>query len=387
MNKRTYLDYGATTPIDDRVLSVILLHLEKTFGNPSSVHYLGQQSQTVLDESRKIMADLLGAQPKEIIFTSSGSESDNLALRGVAIARRNLINSNRILISPVEHPAVTNTALQLRELDGFSVETLPVDPTGRIQIDELEESLGEDVALVSIMAANNEIGTLNPLREIGSLCKRHHIPFHTDAVQYGAHYSLDVRDIPVDLISLGAHKFYGPKGVGALYVRDGTHLLPRLTGGSQEFGYRAATENVPLIVGMTKAFQLVRDEGPKRAAHLIPLRDRIIRYTLDNIPECKLTGGDLDQRLPNHASFVFKGVDGNLLIQVLDSEGFACSSGSACKTGDPKPSTVLTHLDYSSEWALGSLRITLGKDTTSVDIDRFLEILPDSIERVREVAR
>ena len=273
------------------------------------------------------------------------------------------------------------------ELDGFIVETLPVDKSGRIDISKFEESLNEDVAIVSIMAANNEIGTLNPLSEIGSLCKEHQILFHTDAVQYGAHIPLDVSEIPVDLISLGAHKFYGPKGVGVLYVRDGTPLLPIQTGGSQEFGYRAATENVPAIAGMAKAFQLIYEEGHQRVERLIPLRDRIIDFTLDKIPESQLTGGDPINRLPNHASFVFKGVDGNLLVQILDSEGFACSSGSACKTGDPKPSSVLTHLGYTPEWALGSLRISLGSDTSSNDVNRFLEILPDCVERAREVAR
>lgn len=387
MNKITYLDYGATTPIAEQVLPVILTHLKSTYGNPSSVHLIGQQAQYALDESRQIIADLIGAKPPEIIFTSSGSESDNLALRGGAIARKIAANANKILISPVEHPAVSATALQLMEQDDFIVENLPVDKSGRIRINEFKEYLKADVALVSIMAANNEIGTLNPIHEIGLLCREHGIPFHTDAVQYGAHFPLDVNKLSVDFISLGAHKFYGPKGVGVLYVREGTALVPIQTGGSQEFGFRAATENVPLIAGMAKAFQLVHEEGPQRASKLIPLRDQIIQTILDGIPESQLTGGDLNERLPNHASFVFKGVDGNLLIQVLDSEGFACSSGSACKTGDPKPSTVLTHLGYTSEWALGSLRITLGKDTTSTDVEHFLEILPDCVKRVREAAQ
>lgn len=386
MNKLTYLDYGATTPIDKKVLSVMLPHLESTYGNPSSVHSWGQQAQKILDESRRIMADLIGAQPSEIIFTSCGSESDNLALRGGALARKKSAGSTRILISPVEHPAVSITASQLANEYGFAVETLSVDKRGRLLVDELETRLGDDVALVSVMAANNEIGTLNPIEEIGDLCRRYKIPFHTDAVQYGAHFCLDVGTLPVDMLSLGAHKFYGPKGVGILYLRSGTPLLPVQTGGSQEFGLRAATENVPMIAGMAKAFQLVQEEVLKRREHLIPLRDRIIQEVLKNIPNSQLTGGDLKTRLPNHASFVFRGVDGNLLIQVLDSEGFACSSGSACKTGDPKPSSVLTHLGYSPEWALGSLRITLGKDTTQDEIERFLQILPDCVRRVREVA-
>ena len=386
MNTLTYLDYGATTPIDDRVLSVMLPHLQNTYGNPSSVHLAGQQAQHTLDESRRIMAELLGALPTEIIFTSCGSESDNLALRGGAIARRKACGANRILISPVEHPAISKAAAQLMDQNDFLVEILPVDSWGRVLLHELDEVLGEDVALVSIMAANNEIGSLNPIKEIGLLCRKYRVPFHTDAVQYGAHFPMNLTELPVDMLSLGAHKFYGPKGVGALYVRQGTPLLPVQTGGSQEFGLRAATENVPLIAGMAKAFQLVQEEASRRETKLVALRDKIIREILDTIPDSQLTGADPDQRLPNHASFVFLGVDGNLLIQVLDSEGFACSSGSACKTGDPKPSSVLTHLGYRPEWALGSLRVTLGKDTTQNEVEHFLQILPECVNRVREAA-
>ena len=386
MNTHTYLDYGATTPIDERVLTVMHPHLKSTFGNPSSLHFWGQQAERVLEQSRRSMAALLGAEPDEIIFTSCGSESDNLALRGGAFARRNAGGWNRILISPVEHPAVTNTAIQLREQSGFEVDTLPIDKTGQILVQELESLLGSDVALVSVMAANNEIGTLNPIQEIGALCQEHQIPFHTDAVQYGAHFTMDVSKLPVDMISLGAHKFYGPKGIGALYVRRGTPLLPVQTGGSQEFGKRAATENVPLIAGMVKAFQLVQEEAAQRRDHLLSLRDEIIQKVLTAVPDSKLTGAPGNARLPNHASFVFLGLDGNLLIQVLDSEGYACSSGSACKTGNPKPSSVLTHLGYSPDWALGSLRITLGKDTTPEEVDQFLRILPGCVARVREAA-
>ena len=386
MKTHIYLDYGATTPIDQQVLSGMVPFLERAFGNPSSLHFFGQQAERILDESRRTMAEAMGAQPSEIIFTSCGSESDNLALRGGAIARREKGGFNRVLISPIEHPAVHITAKHLADQEDFVVEILPVDETGRILLDEMKGRLGADVALVSVMAANNEIGTLNPIGEIGALCREHAIPFHTDAVQYAAHFPLDVSQMPLDMISLGAHKFYGPKGVGALYVRSGTPLVPIQTGGSQEFGLRAATENVPLIAGMAHAFQLVNKEGIKRAQHLTPLRDRIIQCVLNTIPASQLTGADPDNRLPNHASFVFKELDGNLLIQALDSEGFACSSGSACKTGDPKPSTVLSHLGYAPEWALGSLRITLGKDTTSDEVDQFLQILPKIVERVREAS-
>jgi cysteine desulfurase len=387
MNQRIYLDYGATTPIDQRVISAMIPHLESTFGNPSSVHLYGQQAEKVLDDSRQMIADLLSVLSTEIIFTASGSESDNLAIRGGALARKEAKGCSRILISPIEHPAVSNTAEQLAAHHDFILETIPVDKKGRLLLQEFETLLDDDVALVSVMAANNEIGTLNPIREIGILCRKFNIPFHSDAVQYGAHYPMDLSKLPIDMVSLGAHKFYGPKGVGILYRRSGTPLIPVQTGGSQEFGLRASTENVPLIAGMAKAFQLVQEEAEQRAQHLSPLRDKIIQTVLEQIPESKLTGGDPDSRLPNHISFVFKGVDGNLLIQVLDSEGFACSSGSACKTGDPKPSSVLTYLGYSPEWALGSLRVTLGKDTSQSDVDQFLATLPVCIDRVREVVK
>jgi len=290
------------------------------------------------------------------------------------------------LISPIEHPAVQATADQLATLHGFDVSYLPLDQFGLVDHQNFESFLREDTALVSIMAANNEIGTINNLQEIAGICRERGIPMHTDAVQYAAHHQIDVETMGVDLISLGAHKFYGPKGVGVLYIRSGTELLPAQTGGSQEFGLRAATENIPLIAGMAEAFRLVQEEGPARREHLVPLRNQIIDFVLERIPDSQLTGAKPSQRLPNHTSFVFKDLDGNLLIQVLDTEGFACSSGSACKTGDPKPSTVLTNLGYPPEWALGSLRVTLGKDSTKAEVDHFLKILPGAIKRVREVS-
>jgi cysteine desulfurase len=384
---RIYLDYAATTPVDDRVINAMLPFFQEKFGNPSSLHAFGQVSESALDESRRSIAANLGASPAEIIFTSCGSESDNLAIRGSAFARRKDQGFNHILISPIEHPAVQATVEQLANLHGFEIGYLATDQTGRVDVSQLEDQIREDTALVSVMAANNEIGTINPIQHIAALCRKKGIPFHSDAVQYGAHHQIDVNQLGVDLLSLGGHKFYGPKGVGVLYVRSGAQLLPTQTGGSQEFGLRAATENIPLIVGMAEAFRLVQLEGQKRREQAIALRDRIIHFVLEDIPDSQLTGGSGPERLPNHASFVFKDLDGNLLIQVLDSEGFACSSGSACKTGDPKPSSVLTHLGFPPHWSLGSLRVTLGKDTTPENVDQFLERLPDIIRRVREASR
>jgi len=384
--KRIYLDYAATTPVDERVIDAMVPYFKEHFGNPSSIHGFGQAGEKALDESRRDIAAHLGAAPSEIVFTSCGSESDNLAVRGTALARQVKLGYNHILISPIEHPAVQSTVDQLSVLHGFEVSYLPLDKFGQVDPEEFKNLLRKDTALVSIMAANNEIGTINDLREIAIICRERGVPIHTDAVQYAAHHKIDVTQMGVDLISLGAHKFYGPKGVGALYVRSGTDLLPTQTGGSQEFGLRAATENIPLIVGMAEAFRLIQDEGVDRLERLVPLRNRIIDFVLDKIPSSRLTGAEPGNRLPNHTSFVFENLDGNLLIQVLDSEGFACSSGSACKTGDPKPSSVLTRLGYSSEWALGSLRVTLGKDTSSEEVDQFLNILPECVHRVREIS-
>lgn len=384
--KRIYLDYAATTPVDERVLDAMLPYFREHFGNPSSLHGYGQVGEKALDESRRSIAADLGAKPSEIIFTSCGSESDNLAIRGIALNRQSKHGKNRILISPIEHPAVQATVDQLSALYNFKVDYLPLDQFGQVDGDKFQQHLREDTALVSVMGANNEIGTINPIQKIAELCREKGVPFHTDAVQYGAHNQIDVEKLGVDLLSLGAHKFYGPKGVGVLYVRSGTDLLPSQTGGSQEFGLRAATENIPLIVGMAEAFHLVQEEGTARSKRLILLRNKIIDSVLKEIPNSQLTGAKPPNRLPNHTSFVFNNLDGNLLIQVLDSEGFACSSGSACKTGDPKPSSVLTRLGYTPTWALGSLRVTLGKDTTNKEVDQFLEILPGCIQRVRKVS-
>ncbi len=379
-----YLDYAATTPVDERVTTAMQPYFTQVFGNPSSLHRFGQQAESALEKSRRELAGFLGAKPSEIIFTSCGSESDNLAIRGAAFAARQKSSANHLLISPIEHPAVLKTASQLADLHGFDLSFLPVDEYGMVSPADVRENLREDTFLVSVIHANNEIGTINPIAEIGEICRERGIPLHTDAVQSAAHFPLNVNSFKVDLMSLGAHKFYGPKGVGALYIRSGSELSPILTGGSQEFGQRAATQNIPLIVGMAKAFELVQIEHNERTNHIRPLRDHLIKQVLAKIPSSQLTGHP-EERLANHASFVFEGVDGNLLISILDAAGFACSSGSACKTGDPEPSLVLTQLGYSSSWALGSLRVTLGKNTTAEEIDSFLKVLPGCIHQIREL--
>ena len=381
---QTYLDYAATTPVDERVLAVMQPYFRETFGNPSSIHYFGQQAEAALEAARQTVADMLHARPEEIVFTACGTESDNLALRGIAWAQQKK-GRRHILISPVEHHAVLHTAHQLGDLNGFEVEELPVDPYGRVDPQDVAVFIRPDTALVSVIYANNEIGTINPVAEIGSVCHEHGVPFHTDAVQAGAHIKMDVEADHVDLLSLGAHKFYGPKGVGVLYVRRGTDIVPTMTGGKQENGLRAGTQNIPYIMGLAEAFRLAQTELEGRAAQLLPLRDHLIGKVLEEIPGARLTGHPKD-RLPNHASFVFEGVDGNTLLQMLDLAGFACSSGSACKTGNPQPSEVLTAIGLSRAWALGSLRVTLGAATTSSDIQAFTRILPDLVEQVRSLA-
>lgn len=386
MRSKIYLDYAATTPVDSRVLQAMLPYFDEVFGNPSSIHGYGQQAEAALERARQSVAANLHCLPEEVIFTSCGSESDNQALRGVALAGRQARRANHILISPVEHHAVSRTAHQLADTFGFTVEYLRVDENGMVHPDEVAQKIREDTAIVSVIHANNEIGTINPISEIGAICRQTGVPFHTDSVQGAAHLDIDVQALNVDLLSIGAHKFYGPKGVGALYIRKGTPLIPAQTGGGQEFGLRAGTHNIPLIVGLAEAFQLAQTERQSRANRLLPMRDRLIGQILEEIPEARLTGHPT-QRLPNHASFVFRGVDGNSLIMLLDLEGFACSSGSACKTGNPEPSEVLTALGLTPDWALGSLRVTLGTRTEPGDIEAFLEVLPEVVHKARELYR
>lgn len=359
-------------------------YFDQSYGNTSSIHQFGQQAEHALENSRRIVADFIGAHPNEIIFTSCGSESDNLALRGVAFAQRKSRGASHILISPVEHHAVSKTAYQLQELHGFEVEHIPVDRYGIVDPDEVAKRIRQETAVVSVIHANNEIGSINPIADIGKMCRSRGIRFHTDAVQGAAHVPVNVETLNVDLMSIGAHKFYGPKGVGVLYVRDGTPIVPSLTGGGQEHNLRAGTHNTPYIVGLAKAFELAQKGDQTRLNHYLPMRDTIINQILELIPSSKLTGHP-SLRLPNHASFIFQNVDGNTLLMMLDAAGFACSSGSACKTGDPEPSDVLLALDYPREWALGSLRVTLGQMTTDQEIEDFLDVLPNLVHQVREL--
>ena len=385
MSEKIYLDYAATTPVDPRVLDAMMPYFSASFGNPSSVHRYGQIAEAAIDSAREKVAVALNCRSDEIIFTSCGSESDNLALRGVALAMREKSGADWIITSKAEHHAVSKTAEQLEKYYGFKVEWLDVDEHGMVSPEAVEKAICNKTALVSVMYANNEIGTINPIKEIAEICLKNNILLHTDAVQAAAYLPLDVKNLGADLISLGGHKLYGPKGVGALYVRKGLELVPHLTGGGQENGLRAGTQNVPYIVGFAEALKLAVEEREARTAHVKPLRDRIIGNILETIPEAKLTG-HLESRLPNHASFAFKDVDGNLLLTLLDAAGFACSSGSACKTGNPEPSEVMAAIGLSREWGLGSLRVTLGVNTTANDVDNFLKALPSLVDQTKKLA-
>lgn len=377
-----YLDYAASTPVLPEVLEDMRPYFSDKFGNPSSIHQAGQSAEAGVEEAREIIADCLKCSPREIVFTSCGTESDNLALRGTALAERERRGAGHILISPVEHHAVSTTARQIADHYGFEVEYLPVDSAGRVDPEDIRKHIRPDTAIVSVIHANNEIGTINPIMELAHECRLKGVPFHTDAVQAAAYEDLDMAGSEVDLLSIGAHKFYGPKGVGALYIRNGVKVIPQQTGGGQENQRRAGTLNVPYIIGMASALRIANNRRSERISQLRPMRDRIIGQVLESIPNCQLTGS-IDSRMPNHASFVFRGADGNFLLALLDSHGYACSSGSACKTGSPEPSDVLLALGLDREWALGSLRITLGESITPEMVEGFLGIMPGLVEKAR----
>ena len=381
-----YLDYSATTPVDARVLDAMTPYFSASFGNPSSVHRFGQLAEAAIDSARETVARVLNCRPDEIIFTSCGSESDNLAIRGAAYAMREKTGAKWILASRAEHPAITKTLLHLEKYEGFLIEWLDTDAHGFVTPEAVAKAICDQTAIVSVMYANNEIGTINNIKAIAEICRANNILFHTDAVQAAAYLPVDVQALGVDMLSLGAHKFYGPKGVGALYVRKGTPLVSQQTGGGQEFSLRAGTQNVPYIVGFAEALRLTHAEREQRIANVKPLRDKIIGTVLETIHDSQLTG-DMEMRLPHHASFAFKDVDGNLLLTLLDAAGFACSSGSACKTGNPEPSEVMNAIGLTRDWGLGSLRVTLGKDTTPAHVDAFLNALPELVEKARQLKK
>ena len=384
MGDYIYLDHAATTPVDPRVLEAMLPYFSADYGNPASVHQLGRRAEKAVEQARRDVAAVLNCPPREIIFTSCGSESDNLALRGGALAARAERSAAHLITTPIEHAAVIATMRQLRDHFGFTLTELPVDRAGRVHPEDVARAIRPDTALVSVMYANNEIGVIEPIAAIAAICRDRGVPLHTDAVQAASQLDVDVQKLGVSYMALGAHKFYGPKGVGALYVREGSPLLPTLTGGSHEGSLRAGTQNVPYIVGLAEALKITAAERETHNARYERWRERLIAGVLEAIPDSQLTGHRAE-RLPNHASFVFRGVNGNDLLMHLDLADIAASSGSACKTGDPKPSEVLLALGLPEDWALGSLRLTVGRQTTDAHVDRLLEALPEVVEKLRRL--
>ena len=380
-----YLDHAATTPVDPRVVEAMLPYWTEQYGNPSSIYSLGRAAARAMEAARETVAGILHCEPREVIFTSCGTESDNLAIRGVAFARRAAGQGNHIITSSIEHHAVGHTVEQLVKHFGFEATFLPVDRYGVVDPDEVRKAIRRDTVLISIMYANNEIGTIEPIAEIGAIAREHGIPFHTDAVQAGGALSLDVNALNVDLLSLSAHKFYGPKGVGVLYARRGVTFWPMQTGGGQERNRRAGTENVPYIVGLATALRLAYEELEEHNARLVRLRDRLIQGVLESIPDSQLTGHPTN-RLPNSASFVFRGIEGESILLNLDMEGICASSGSACTSASLEPSHVLLALGLPHEVAHGSLRLTLGRSNTEEQVDRVLEVLPGIVQKLRAMS-
>ena len=382
MKDKIYLDYAATTPVDPRVVRAMVPYFSKNFGNTMSLHGFGQGVKKSLDESRKVVADFIGAKTSEIIFTGSATESNNFALKGVASANRS--RGNHIIISSIEHPCIMESAVWL-EKQGFEVSRLKVDNYGLIDVKELKKSIKKETILVSIMHANNEIGTIQPIQEIGRVCKQKGVYFHTDAAQSLGKEIIDVDKMNIDLLTASAHKLYGPKGVGLLFVREGTRIEPLLHGGGHEFGLRSSTCNVAGIVGFAKACELCKDFMKEENERLRQLRDKLVIGILDKIDDSFLCGHP-EKRLSNNANIAFSFVEGESLLIQLDFLGVAVSTGSACSSKKLTSSHVLTAIGLKPNQIQGSLRFTLGRWTQEKEIDYVLEILPGIVEKLRKIS-
>ena len=380
--QKVYLDNNATTGLDQRVLEAMIPFFVDTFGNASSIHTQGQKARAAVEEARRQVADLLGAQPQEIVFTSGGTESDNTALRGVASALAE--KGRHIVTTSIEHPAVLRTCEQLSK-EGFTVTHVPVGRDGIVRMDELSRALTDQTILVSVMQVNNETGTIQPLDRISELTRERKILLHTDAVQSAGKIPVDLKALGVDLASFSAHKLHGPKGIGVLFVKRGVRFKPLLLGGSHERGRRAGTENVPGIVGVGTACELAREGLPDMDMRVRGLRDRLENTILDQIPN-SVVNGSRTERAPHVTNISFRGVEGEALLISLDFQGIAVSTGSACSSGSLEPSHVLKALGQSSDLIHGSIRFSLSRMTTDEDIDYVLEVLPTTVARMREMS-
>jgi len=381
--KKVYMDYGAGTPVDPRVLEAMKPYFTRSFGNPSSVHSMGQEVKKAIEESRKSVADLVGAEIKEeIIFTSGATESNNLAIKGVA--HRNKNRGNHIITTTIEHISVINTFKYLQK-EGFKTTYVPVDKYGIVDVETIRNAITDQTILISVMYANGEIGTIEPIKEIGEITHEKNIYFHVDAVATAGQVPIDVINEHIDLLSLSSNDLYGPKGVGALYIKTRTKIQPVIHGGGQERGLRSGTENVPAIVGMGKAAEIAKKEMKSEGVRLSGLRDRLIEGVLDKIPHSFLNGHPT-KRLPNNANLRFSYIEGESLILSLDMEGVATSSGSACTSKTLEPSHVLLAIGLAHEEAHGSLLFTLGRWTTKEEIDYVVKILPGIVRRLRAIS-
>jgi cysteine desulfurase len=380
--QRRYFDYAATTPTDPLVLEAMRPYFCERFGNASSIYSEGQEAKKAIEDARQTLAHFIGAQPQEIVFTSGGSESNNFALEGVAFALSS--KGNHIITSQIEHHAITEP-LKFLEKRGFSVTSVPVDKYGIVDPQDIKKAITEKTILISVMQANNEIGTIQPIAEIGKIAREKKVYFHTDAVQAVGHIPVNVEELNVDLLSLSAHKFYGPKGVGALYIRSGTRITRFLHGGDQERGRRASTCNTPAIVGLGKAIQLCQERMEKEAQQQSQLRDRIIRQISAQISQVCLNGHPT-QRLPNNINFSFRYIEGESIVLNLDMLGIAASTGSACTSSSLEPSHVLLAIGLDHATAHGSLRLTLGRWTTCEDVEYLMEVLPGVIKKLRAMS-
>jgi cysteine desulfurase len=380
--RRIYLDHAATTPTRPEVVEAMLPYFTEAFGNPSSIYSCGQEARGAIEEARTKVAGLIGARSEEIVFTSGGTEADNCALKGFAYASEH--KGNHIITTSIEHHAVLEVCKFL-ERRGFRITWLPVDKYGLVDPDDVKRAITDKTILVSVMHANNEVGTIEPLEEIGRIAREAGVYFHTDAVQTVGHIPVNVDELNVDLLAISGHKFYGPKGVGALYVRKGTKLVSLMQGGEQEKRRRAGTENVPAIVGLGKAVELAGQEMGKEARLLAHLRDKLIKGLVEKIDRIRLNGHPT-RRLPNNVNVSIDFVEGESMILNLDLEGVCASTGSACSSASLEPSHVLAALGLSPEEAHGSLRFTLGRENSEADVKRVLDILPGIVTRLRAMS-
>ncbi len=376
-----YLDHAATTPTHPTVIEAMLPYWRETWGNPSSLYAAGRQARAALDRARAALADVLRCHPREITITSGGSESDNLALRGIIAEARKSIACPHLITSAVEHHAIMHTAEALAKT-GVDVTFLPVDAHGMVSPADLTAAIRPETCLISMIYANNEVGTVNPIPTLAAIARERHILFHTDAVQAAGLLPVDVDALGVDLLSLSAHKFNGPKGVGLLYTRRGTRWVPQITGGGQEMNRRAGTENVAYAVGMATALTRAAEHRADTVAQCAALRDRLIARVMAAVPDVRLNG-DPTERLANNANLGFRGVEAESLLILLDAEGIAASAGSACASGSIEPSHVLTAMDVPESYALGTLRFSLGAENTAAEIDTVAEALPRLVARLR----